>query len=413
MAGFVYVMSNSGFDGRLKIGKSIKDPTGDRLVELNSSTSTPEPFKVEYYCYVDQFHKLEARVHKHLENNRPNKQREFFQVDLQKAVTTIREIAKELGGIKFEESYFVENEVMCSHTIEKAQDTRLEENLLDNYPKAVIVLRYNYPAMAAYRTLAGWPVNVIKSFLSVLENQPNINADELKALFEEPEYKKYFQPFEDPIASYYYERSLSESIEMALDFKHDFELMQPTVSARNIFEILCESYSVEISAEDSFGITAFHSCAQKISNLKSVSLNYLKLLFAEIGLNISLDQNGYVLTREGIEITDIIQTRDTLLSMMQSHSLVSLWAGKKFDIELLKQNLDQIKTSVGVIKKSANSRNSEWLLNTLSSVGYEIQHDETNQIFYITNWRGSTRTVSGRLELATYVEQQIDLWRRS
>ena len=64
MAGFVYVMSNSGFDGRLKIGKSIKDPTGDRLVELNSSTSTPEPFKVEYYCYVDQFHKLEARVHK-------------------------------------------------------------------------------------------------------------------------------------------------------------------------------------------------------------------------------------------------------------------------------------------------------------------------------------------------------------
>lgn len=26
MAGFVYVMSNLGFDGRVKIGKSIKDP---------------------------------------------------------------------------------------------------------------------------------------------------------------------------------------------------------------------------------------------------------------------------------------------------------------------------------------------------------------------------------------------------
>ena len=53
MAGFVYVMSNPGFDGRVKIGKSIKDPTMDRVEELNSTTSVPEPFKVEYYCYVD------------------------------------------------------------------------------------------------------------------------------------------------------------------------------------------------------------------------------------------------------------------------------------------------------------------------------------------------------------------------
>ena len=55
MAGFVYVMSNPAFDGRVKIGKSIKDPTADRVSELNNTTAVPEPFKVEYYCYVENF----------------------------------------------------------------------------------------------------------------------------------------------------------------------------------------------------------------------------------------------------------------------------------------------------------------------------------------------------------------------
>ena len=46
MAGFVYIMSNPAFPQLLKIGKSGKDPTGDRVKELNQ-TGVPEPFKVE------------------------------------------------------------------------------------------------------------------------------------------------------------------------------------------------------------------------------------------------------------------------------------------------------------------------------------------------------------------------------
>mgnify|MGYP001270521783 CR=1 FL=1 len=41
MAGFVYIMSNPLFD-RIKIGKSTKDPTKDRLNELNRETGIPE-----------------------------------------------------------------------------------------------------------------------------------------------------------------------------------------------------------------------------------------------------------------------------------------------------------------------------------------------------------------------------------
>ena len=106
MAGFVYVMSNPGFDGRVKIGKSSKDPTADRVGELNNTSSVPEPFKVEYYCYVEKFDQLETKVHRLLDDRRPNKKREFFKIELWDAVDTIKEVATELGGIKFEEFFF-------------------------------------------------------------------------------------------------------------------------------------------------------------------------------------------------------------------------------------------------------------------------------------------------------------------
>ena len=80
MAGFVYVMSNASFDGRLKIGMSVKDPTGERVNELNNTTSLPEPFLVEYYCFVDRHDQLEKLIHKELDGFRPNKKREFFNV---------------------------------------------------------------------------------------------------------------------------------------------------------------------------------------------------------------------------------------------------------------------------------------------------------------------------------------------
>ena len=66
MAGFVYILSNPSFDGRIKIGKSSKDPSQGRVDELSSETSAPEPFKLEYYCFVDQYHKLEKLVHSEL-----------------------------------------------------------------------------------------------------------------------------------------------------------------------------------------------------------------------------------------------------------------------------------------------------------------------------------------------------------
>lgn len=80
MGGFVYIMSNPSYDGRIKIGKSSKDPSQGRIEELSSSTSAPEKFSLEYYCFVDEYDKLERLVHNLLTEFRPNPHREFFKV---------------------------------------------------------------------------------------------------------------------------------------------------------------------------------------------------------------------------------------------------------------------------------------------------------------------------------------------
>ena len=62
MAGFVYIMSNPAFPGLLKIGRSRKDPTIDRVNELTLSAGVPQPFKVEYSAFVDDHELLESLV---------------------------------------------------------------------------------------------------------------------------------------------------------------------------------------------------------------------------------------------------------------------------------------------------------------------------------------------------------------
>ena len=195
MAGFVYVMSNAGFDGRLKIGKSIKDPTGDRVEELNSTTGVPEPFKVEYYCYVENFDKLEARVHRLLDDCRPNKRREFFKIDLENAVLIIQETAENLGGIKFEEFYFdvtKSSDALDYNLFEEAPTT---ENILKSFPKALKVLQYNSAAKAAFHSLQHIVGNASQDFLSILENNPTISDEDLTKLLESSAFKSHFEPF--------------------------------------------------------------------------------------------------------------------------------------------------------------------------------------------------------------------------
>ena len=104
MAGFIYIMSNPAYS-RIKIGKSTKDPTQDRVGELYQ-TGVPEPMKVEYYAFVEDENLLERLIHQLFDAERPNKSREFFELDVPTAIESIRKFAAESSPIKYEEVYY-------------------------------------------------------------------------------------------------------------------------------------------------------------------------------------------------------------------------------------------------------------------------------------------------------------------
>ena len=126
MAGFIYIMSNPSFPDRIKIGKSKKDPTTDRVSELNQ-TGVPEPFKVEYYAFVEDEDYLEQRVHSYFNTKRPNKNREFFSVGCAEAIDTIRSLSDPYSKIKYEEVFYVDPEELEKLRQQREYQKELEE----------------------------------------------------------------------------------------------------------------------------------------------------------------------------------------------------------------------------------------------------------------------------------------------
>lgn len=90
--GFVYILRNEAMPGLLKIGYSVKVPT-ERVDEL-FTTGVPEPFKLAYYCLVENADKLEPAIHRNLSDYRHRGNREFFRIELEAAVQSITNLCK-------------------------------------------------------------------------------------------------------------------------------------------------------------------------------------------------------------------------------------------------------------------------------------------------------------------------------
>jgi hypothetical protein len=94
MPGFIYIMSNPSFvSGRVKIGKSDRDPERYRKEELET-TGVPEPFHVEYFALVEDHDSLERSLHKKFADYRVRLSREFFDVSIEIVVQEIHSITK-------------------------------------------------------------------------------------------------------------------------------------------------------------------------------------------------------------------------------------------------------------------------------------------------------------------------------
>ena len=128
-------MSNPAFPDLIKIGKSKKDPTTDRVSELNQ-TGVPEPFKVEYYAFVEDEDYLEQEVHRYFDAERPNKSREFFTVDCAEAIVIIRQLSEPNSRIKLEEVFYIEPEELERLNREYEEQERIKEEEYQAYAEA-------------------------------------------------------------------------------------------------------------------------------------------------------------------------------------------------------------------------------------------------------------------------------------
>lgn len=76
--GIVYVLTNQGMPGYVKIGRTINLP--DRLSVLNAKSAVPHPFVVHYAVEVEDAKGAESLLHDAFDDYRVSPKREFFEV---------------------------------------------------------------------------------------------------------------------------------------------------------------------------------------------------------------------------------------------------------------------------------------------------------------------------------------------
>jgi hypothetical protein len=90
---WVYILSNPTMPGFLKIGYTKKNPD-ERAKQISNATGVALPYKVEWAFHCYNGFELEQEIHHKLENFRVNSNREFFQISLDEAKISVKEIGK-------------------------------------------------------------------------------------------------------------------------------------------------------------------------------------------------------------------------------------------------------------------------------------------------------------------------------
>ena len=240
-------MSNPSMVGRVKIGRTSKDPKANRLRELSADTAAAEPFHLEYYCYVEDYERLETLVHSELAHVRPNKNREFFVITPVEAMRIIQKVAPNCGGIKFDEQSFSQNLISgidssTSDDYHEISESHEISDLIEAYPKARKVMEYSDLASKLYRELENFPDTVKEEFLIFLENQPNIRDEELSKIFNDVFLKVYKKPFADEHTNNLYALCLEHSQQMAEEFVYVAKLRGNAISSDDLFQKLSKKY---------------------------------------------------------------------------------------------------------------------------------------------------------------------------
>ena len=89
MEGIIYLLSNPGMPGILKIGKTTKEDVKLRMKELYSS-GVPLPFECLYAAKVRDIDRVEKALHTAFSPDRVNPKREFFEIEATQAIAILK-----------------------------------------------------------------------------------------------------------------------------------------------------------------------------------------------------------------------------------------------------------------------------------------------------------------------------------
>lgn len=231
--------------GMFKIGKSIKDPNKDRLAELSSSTSVPEPFELEYYCFIEKFDAFETRLHRELSAFRPNPTREFFRVELTSILDKIIELAPLYGGIKFQEP----SEIISAPSTEKKAFENEVSNVVTSTSESTnsdVILEYNQTAREIYKLLERFPGNGHVKFKEALPSLKHLDEASVRHFFKREFERHYIEPFDDPIYNYYYKLLAQNNRHAAQEFYDASKVLKESITARQLTIDISKKFHLKI-----------------------------------------------------------------------------------------------------------------------------------------------------------------------
>lgn len=93
---YIYILTNDSMPGLVKIGFTKNKPS-ERVKQINAATGVPEDFVVQYQYPCFNAHDLEQEIHRYLESevgNRKNKNKEFFNMTVEQAISVIERIGE-------------------------------------------------------------------------------------------------------------------------------------------------------------------------------------------------------------------------------------------------------------------------------------------------------------------------------
>jgi hypothetical protein len=87
--GKVYILTNDSMPGIIKIGITDQESIEDRIKQLDN-TSIPTPFRFYFAIESDRYVEIEKNIHDAFSDFRIRKNREFFKMEPERAVSALR-----------------------------------------------------------------------------------------------------------------------------------------------------------------------------------------------------------------------------------------------------------------------------------------------------------------------------------